>query len=197
MKHKAKPILSGPRVELRALQERDLPKVYAWKNDYELTVQIGAHPMPTSRHEVEKWFRKNQSDKNQYLFGIYAKGKSSAVGLARLMFIDWINSNAELGIYIADRKLRGRGLGRESVELLVDFAFRALNLHKVHLRVAESNKTAIELYRRCGFTPEGTLREHFWTAGRFEDVLVMGNVREEVRLTTAQGSAKRKNRNTR
>ena len=61
----------------------------------------------------------------------------------------------------------------------MNYAFKDLNLHKVYLRVLESNLNAIKVYDTCGFVKEGKLRSQFWVNGKYENVLIMGILRDE------------------
>ena len=173
--------LKGERVYLGPLEESDLDQLHVWKNDLALASQLLARPFPTTREEVAAWHKTNQADKNQVILAIRPSGANELVGLARLMFIDWLGRTCELGIFIGPGQRRGQGLGKEAVRLLVRHAFDSLNLRRVHLRVAESNAAAIACYRACGFAQEGVLREHAWNAGRYENVVLMGLLRSEAR----------------
>jgi RimJ/RimL family protein N-acetyltransferase len=164
----------GQQIQLKVIEPADLPKVYEWKNDYELAGMINAHPLPTATHQVQEWFEKNQADKNQVLFGIYLTEGMKFLGIIRLMFIDWINSNADLGIYIGEKNCRGKGIGKEAVALIVNYAFKDLNLHKINLKVSEANTGAAATYKACGFKTEGILKDQFWFNDKFENVLAMG-----------------------
>ena len=171
--------LQGYSIYLAVLNESDLEKVYRWKNDFQLAALIKAHPFPVSRGEVEEWFKRSQSDKTQVLFGIYLGRDHGLIGIVRLMFIDWISSNAELGIYLGDRGCRRKGFGKEATRLVLDYAFETLNLKRVYLRVLKTNRSAINLYRSVGFKREGVLRKAFWTRGRCCDVVMMGMLKKE------------------
>lgn len=72
-------------------------------------------------------------------------------------------------------KILYRG-GTDAVNTLVNFCFMHLNMHKIYLHVFESNKRAINCYKKAGFTIEGKLHEHHFAKGKYEDVLVMGRV---------------------
>jgi len=45
------------------------------------------------------------------------------------------------------------------LSLLIDYGFKALNLHNIMLRVYEFNKGAIRCYEKIGFRYFGTRRE--------------------------------------
>ena len=88
-----------------------------------------------------------------------------------------MNSTAqtcELGITIGDKDYWGRGYGRESITLLLQYAFQYHHYHKVWLHVHAVNERAIRAYRACGFIEEGRLRAHVWSNGRYDDLVVMG-----------------------
>ncbi len=60
------------------------------------------------------------------------------------------------------------------MRLLVEFAFRDLNLHRVWLRVFRTNAPALKTYAAAGFAREGVMRDAAFVNGRFVDVVVMG-----------------------
>jgi len=171
--------IRGTRIYLDVLNEKELEIISKWKNDLDLLKSIKAHPLPTAMYEMEKWFKRNQSDKNQILWGIHEVRSGDLIGIVRLMFIDWISSSTEFGICIGEKNYRNKGLGEETVKLALNFAFNEINLHRVYLKVTESNKRAIKMYESCGFVKEGALREHLWSGGEYNNVLVMGILKNE------------------
>ncbi|RPJ99073.1 GNAT family N-acetyltransferase [Priestia endophytica] len=50
-------------------------------------------------------------------------------------------------------------MGTEITQLVLDYAFKELRLHRVDLRVLQYNKRAIRCYEKCGFIQEGIERE--------------------------------------
>jgi UDP-4-amino-4,6-dideoxy-N-acetyl-beta-L-altrosamine N-acetyltransferase len=166
--------INGNKVILKVLEERDLDKIFRWKNNIELSRLVKAHPLPVAMYEMGEWFKRNQSDKNQILWGIYEKRSTKLIGIVRLMFINWVSKNAEFGIFIGDKGYTGKGIGKEVLQLVVHFAFNDINLHRIHLKVNESNTTAINLYTSYGFKKEGVLRQHFWLNGKYENIIIMG-----------------------
>ena len=62
---------------------------------------------------------------------------------------------------------------------MLDHAFRLLNLRRGFLRVHGRNERGIRAYRACGFVEEGRLRQHVWSDGAYDDLVLMGVMREE------------------
>ncbi len=65
------------------------------------------------------------------------------------------------------------------MRVLLDYAFRLRNAHKVWLSVNGTNERAVRAYRACGFVEEGRLRQHVWGDGQYLDLVYMGILREE------------------
>ncbi|SIO08878.1 Acetyltransferase (GNAT) family protein [Rhodovulum sp. ES.010] len=73
-----------------------------------------------------------------------------------------------------------RGRGRPFLDALIGYAFDALGVRRIWLDVAGDNVRAQTLYRRAGFTCEGTLRRHWRRpAGDIADLMLFGLLREE------------------
>lgn len=165
--------ISGANLYLADIKETHLEIIYKWKNDFELNDLVIAPPFPVSDLAVKQWLQDNQKDRNQVLFGVFYQDSHQFIGIARLMFIDWIGRTADVGLYIGDRKYRGKGLGTEIVNTILSYGFERLNLHKLSLRVLESNIPAVKCYESCGFTREGCLVNHYWINGCHQNALLM------------------------
>jgi RimJ/RimL family protein N-acetyltransferase len=63
-------------------------------------------------------------------------------------------------ILIGNKKYRGKGLGKQLLELMIDEIQKIKSTEKVELRVFEWNKNAIKLYEKTGFIiqPESTFK---------------------------------------
>jgi len=84
-----------------------------------------------------------------------------------------------VGIGIGEREYWGKGYGSDAMNLILRFAFETLNLKRVSLTVFEYNERAVHSYEKCGFRPEGRLRQWMQRAGQRYDLIFMGILREE------------------
>ena len=110
-------------------------------------------------------------------FAIEVQGQF--IGQAALFQFDPVAQTCALGIAIGDNAFRGKGYGKETITLLLSYAFKHRNLHKVWLTVNSTNEQAIRAYRACGFVEEGRLRQHVWNNGTHIDFVYMGVLRSE------------------
>ena len=95
-------------------------------------------------------------------------------GHIRFHGLDPHDRRTSLAIGIEDPAFLGRGHGTEAVQLALGWASGEGRLHRVSVRVLESNARAIACYRKCGFREEGREREAAPVKGRREDDIIMG-----------------------
>jgi RimJ/RimL family protein N-acetyltransferase len=176
-------MLKGEKVVLRALERADLPRLCEFNNDAEVELCGGGDPpMPQSLERLEAEFdeRARQGGRDGAVFAIEAGGAFiGQCGLRHEGLVDSTARTYELGIAIGDKSFWGKGYGRDAVRVLLDYAFRMRNAHKVWLRVNAPNEHGIRAYKACGFVEEGRLRSHVWGDGRYVDLVYMGILREE------------------
>ena len=112
------------------------------------------------------------------LFSIY-ENNHGFIGICGLHGLRDIYHSAELRILIFDKKFVGNGYGSEAVDLLLDYGFNRLNLHRIWLGVNADNEGAVKCYLKCGFKEEGRLREDIFYHGKYADVIRMGILRND------------------
>jgi RimJ/RimL family protein N-acetyltransferase len=78
------------------------------------------------------------------------------LGRIDLHSFDFDAPRCEIG-YVADSRLRGRGLMREAVEAVVRLGFE-LGLMRIHAMSDARNERALQFAQSLGFEPEGLLR---------------------------------------
>ncbi len=172
-------MLQGEKVLLRAIQREDLPLLNQFNNDLAVEVAGGGDPpMPQALARLEADYERGWSDggRDGISFAIEAEGQ--LIGSCGLFNVDEVARTAELGIGIGDKTYWGRGYGREAIRLLVDYGFRHHRLHKVWLKVHARNQRAIRAYAACGFVEEGRQRQQVWSDGAYDDLVLMGVLRD-------------------
>jgi len=146
----------------------------------EIKKQAMFHPFPLSLEQDVEWLENINKDKlnKAVYFAIEDKKTHNFAGYTSLRNINWINRNCYFGISLL-LEMQGKGLGKEATKLVVEYAIKKLNLHKIQLEVIADNKRAIELYKSLGFVEEGILKQQFYFDGIYFDVIVMGYLRDQ------------------
>ena len=168
-------MIDGKNIQLRSLTKKDFNKTFVWHNDLELKNLTLSHPFPVTDVQEETWYNsilKDNSNKNVY-FGIEDKSSKELVGIIFLSKINMIHQTCWLGVFLGEENTRGKGFGKEAVNLIVEYAFKNLNLRKVSLEVVKSNKNAISVYKKLGFVQEGEMKMQVFNDGKYNDLIIM------------------------
>jgi RimJ/RimL family protein N-acetyltransferase len=171
------------RVRFRGAERNDIPTFTRWMNDPEVIKGLAMY-RPLSQANEEDWFEsmiKQPQDQQVMVIEICPQEEWIPIGTCGYHEIDWRSRNVEVGISIGEKAWWNKGYGSEAMELMVKYGFETLNMHRVWLRVFESNKRAIRSYEKVGFVHEGCMREMEYKSGKYHDVLIMGVLRQEYR----------------
>ncbi len=82
-------------------------------------------------------------------------------------------------IGLGNENERGKGYGRKTMRLLLEYGFENLDFHRIQLNVLEFNDKAIALYEKCGFKKEGIFREFALRDGNRYNLILYGLLRNE------------------
>ncbi len=168
-------MIRGKKVELRALSNNSVEKILKWVNTPEMKSLTGTI-FPISEFEHKDWIRNRAVDKYDKLFMITTIDTQEDVGTIGTKNTDFINGNVELFISIGEESARGKGYGTDAINTLTNFCFDRLRLHKVYMTVFSFNTSAIDKYKKLGFSVEGVLKEHHFSSGRYSDVVYMAKI---------------------
>jgi RimJ/RimL family protein N-acetyltransferase len=175
-------VITGKQVVLRGLERDDLKLMHEWLNNEEVMEWARSQPDNiTSMESVEKEFERDLKGENPHrrTFIIVEKKTGKSVGWALIRSWRLYSTTGDIGLVIAERRFRGKGLGTETTRLLVDLAFDQQNMHKVELFTRPDNKAALKAVANCGFKLEGRLRETVYFNGKYHDGLIFGLLRSE------------------
>lgn len=159
-------------VQLTEIRQSDSAILFKWINDHEL-VTFNSNYRPVHFPTHEEWIERVIKNKEITIFAIRLKESDALIGTCQIHSIDPTSRTGELQIRIGDSKYQSKGYGTQSVELLVEFGFKSLNLHKIYLHVFEDNIRAHKTYLKCSFEVEGVLKKHVFVDGEYKNLLIM------------------------
>ena len=174
-------MIIGKRIRLRAVEKEDLPLFVQWLNDPEIIAGLMMYT-PLSVADENRWFEKIQDhipEERPLAIEILQENSWRLAGNSEFHEISLSNHSAEIGIFIGDKSIWDLGYGTEAMQLLLKHGFESLNLHRIFLRVYETNLRAIHVYEKVGFIHEGRLRQARYKNGKYMDELFMGILRSE------------------
>ena len=148
--------LVGNKCYLSPIDTNDAEKFTEWLNDIEILSNLQLYGSTVSL-ESEKEFLSNLSKEHNY--SIIDLETEKLIGISGFLDVDHMNQTSEAGIFIGNKHFWNKGYGTEALSLLIDYGFKALNLHNIMLKVYEFNKRAIKCYEKIGFNQIGSRRE--------------------------------------
>ena len=173
-------LLRGSRVRLTALTQNDLPTVAKWYQNSEFLRLFDVLPAyPKTETALAQWLDDTDKATDAFLFAIRTLDSDTLIGYVELDGILWTHRVGGVSIAIGKAKHRGQGYGYEAMQLVLQFAFDELNLHRVQLTVFNYNERAIALYEKLGLRREGVHREHLQRDGKRYDMYLYGLLRSE------------------
>ena len=124
-----------------------------------------------------------ESDDEMHL-SIFDKSDNSLIGHIILAGLTNTNKSIEFRRIVVSKK--GKGFGKDSIELIKKYCFEDLNAHRIWLDVFEANYNAIKLYKSQGFRIDGILRDSVKRDGKFYSLLLMSILISEVKSTEGE-----------
>jgi RimJ/RimL family protein N-acetyltransferase len=176
--------ITGKTVYLRGLEREDLKLMHKWLNDSEIMRWARSQPdNVTSVEAVEKEFELDLKGENPHrkTFILAQASTDRPIGWASMRWWRPFSTTTDIGLVIAEKGFRGKGIGTEATMLLTSEAFDQLHMHKVELWTRADNKAAQKVAKNCGFQQEGRDREVVFFDGEFHDGLTFGILEEEFR----------------
>jgi RimJ/RimL family protein N-acetyltransferase len=165
-------------INLSEIKKEDMEYIYKWFSDPEFLKYYDYYPpLPLKKAKVDKMFNYYKESGKSKVFAV--KKGSSIIGIAGFDDIIKENRVATLFIGLGNKNERGKGYGRETMYLLLEYGFNNLNFHRIQLNVLQFNEGAIALYEKCGFKKEGVFREFVLRDGKRFNLLLYGLLKNE------------------
>ena len=170
-------VLRGTFVSLRPLTVDDAERTLRWRlDDRAKLLNRGA----ISVEQQAAWIAARPASEINFVIEL-ASGEP--VGMLSLVGIDRSNRHAEPARFLIGEPdlVRGIPAAVEAMQLLYQYAFDELRLHRVHGTIAAENRLMVKWQKFLGMREEGILRQHYYIGGVFHDAVAMGMLEDEYR----------------
>ena len=143
-------MLVSAEIKLRTLKDTDLDFLFSLENDKSLWAVTGTTE-PFSLVQLANYITHAKQDiaiAEQFRFVIDWQGK--AIGCIDLYEYNFKKQNAGVGIVIL-KKYRRKGFAKQSLTLLIKYAWKKLHLKQLHTGIFSDNKASLALFQSVGF----------------------------------------------
>jgi ribosomal-protein-alanine N-acetyltransferase len=165
----ALPVLEGRSITLRELRRSDAVTLFSMLATEEVARFISPPPSTIDGFErFIEWTHREREAGNYVCFGIVPNGMDTAVGIIQVRKSEPGFSTAEWGFALGS-PFWGRGLFTEGAELVLDFAFDVIGVHRLEARAAVRNGRGNGALKKIGALQEGILRRSLLRNGEYLD----------------------------
>lgn len=163
-------------VVLRPVVISDAELLMELNNDPEIAKYVVGTPCVVTLTEQMQWMERIASERNVKRFVVEYSGL--AIGTIIISEINYPNLTANLNIKLL-KSARGKGIGKQSVKLALQYCFDCLEMSCITAHVLEYNKASLALFESCGFVREGVLRSRVIKQGKRFDLVSFSIIRGE------------------
>jgi ribosomal-protein-alanine N-acetyltransferase len=165
----ALPTLRGGHVVLRELRASDATSLFALLTTEEVSRFIS--PPPSSVEGFERfiaWTLHQRAAGTYACFAVTLRGYDTAIGIFQLRELQPGFNTAEWGFAIGS-PFWGTGIFQDGAELVLDFAFNTVGVHRLEARAAVLNGRGNGALAKIGAVQECVLRKSFLHNGQYLD----------------------------
>ena len=161
--------LIGTKCYLSPIDINDYNKYTEWWNDQDVVKYLPNYYILTAEKEKENLIAVSKL----HCYSIIDLKSNELIGDIGIKDISNINRTGEISIIIGNKNYWNAGYGKESIKLLVDYAFKSLSLNCIYLKVYEKNLKAISCYKSVGFQHSGMIREGAYYNQEYDNIIIM------------------------
>jgi RimJ/RimL family protein N-acetyltransferase len=175
------PVLCGRKVTLRQLKTADAPSLFALLTTEEVSRFIS--PPPSTVDGFERfiaWTHRQRAAGTYACFAITLAGSDTAIGIFQVRETEPNFGTAEWGFALGSA-FWGTGIFTEGAELVLEFVFETLGVHRLEARAAMKNGRGNGALRKLGAVQEGLLRKSFLRNGEYLDQALYAVIAEDWR----------------
>ncbi|MFX1453652.1 MAG: GNAT family N-acetyltransferase [Promethearchaeota archaeon] len=150
-----------------------------WLND-PVVRKYARNIVPVRVEDIKNWFEPREWGMPPFIsFEIWHKKDKKSIGHVGVGWIDWINGWANAFIRIGEPEYWGKKIATEATQLLLEYAFGELNLHKLHGGVCVENIGSWSVAEKSGFEFEGIREDEFFVDGKHLGVKTYSFLKED------------------
>jgi RimJ/RimL family protein N-acetyltransferase len=176
------PVLTGRQITLRELRVSDAASLLAMLTTQEVSRFIS--PPPTTVEGFERfimWANHERAAGNYACFAVVPHGMDTAVGLFQVRQLDPGWGTAEWGFALGSA-FWGTGMFTDGAELVLDFVFETIGVHRLEARAAVLNGRGNAALQKVGAMKEGILCRSVLRNGQYLDQALWTILAEDRRV---------------
>jgi len=144
---------------LNEIQTQDKENIYKGLSDPDITKYYDVHyPTLEATQEQMDWYSDLKKNGTGIWFGIFDKQDNNFCGTGGFCELEQEHKKAEIGMWLL-KESWGKGIMKEVMPALFDYAFTELDLNRIEGYVISDNIKCKKGLEKINFTYEGTMRD--------------------------------------
>ncbi len=174
------PILETENLVLRKLDPIDVSDIFAMRNDPRMHLYTDSKPDESTDETLSYIDKMNQGvDMNKWIiWAMEDKQSKKVIGSISIWNLNVERNSGELGYGIIP-EFQGRGLMKEALFSVSDYAFQVMNLDILEAYTEQNNIASIKLLERCTFIETGRVDEKGYFSDRMYRMIVFRMVNQK------------------
>lgn len=161
--------LETERLYLKAITPQFIHHLFQTKSKPEIMGFLGVDDIG-----FEKYLEMHKGGMETYQLSLYfflLIEKKSQLPIGECGFHTWNKKHhrAELFYSLRSDTYKQKRYMTEALAMVLKYGFENMLLHRLQALIANYNMPSIKLVNRYGFTKEGTIKEDYFTNGKYED----------------------------
>jgi ribosomal-protein-alanine N-acetyltransferase len=167
--------LSTEQLHLRPLQLSDAEGMFAMLADEESMKYWSSSPVSDVDDALKILREDLESDEQgkSLCWAVTLKGQKQMIGKCILFQFSQANRRAEIG-FILNREYWRQGLMYQALEVVIGFAFKSLELHRIEADVDPLNAGSLGVLEKLGFQREGLFHDRWLLNDEWADSVMLG-----------------------
>lgn len=166
-------LLSGNKIQLRAVEPQDLDTLYIFENDSTKTESSFASA-PLSRNMLWEYVKSYSADifaERQLRLMIVRREDNAVIGTVDITDYDPRDRRGFVGIYITEQARR-HGYALEALNMIAAHARDVIGMHQLAAVVGADNEASRSLFLAAGFKTCGRLRSWIRRGRHYDDAIM-------------------------
>ena len=177
------PVLNGTMVTLRELRTSDATSLFAMLTPEEVSRFISPPPSTVEGFKgFIAWTLRQRTAGIYACFAVTLKGSDTAIGIFQVRETEPGFGIAEWGFAIGSA-FWGSGAFQDGAELVLEFAFDTLGVHRLEARSAVLNGRGNGALLKTGAVKEAILRKSFVRNGQYLDQVLYAIIKDDWRAS--------------
>lgn len=172
--------IMGEQIYLRPItdSEEDTANIIYWRNS-EAVRPYFIYQKPFTVEGHMQWLEKEIFSGKGFQFIVCKVEDHKPIGCTYLRDYDVVSRKAEYGFFLGEVEERGKGIGKEMLNLTMKFAFEELGLHKLYARAFANNMPSVKSFLSCGFEQEAYLKDEEYINDEYRDIVFLARINPE------------------